>query len=299
MLVAAGCAVSFLVPWVQPLCILTGVVVGLVTLRHGVYEGLFVLAGTVVLFLVFVTFLVNMYPPFGPLVWFIAVLLLMSWSWSWIMSSALTRGTGQGHALMVGALLGARSIFVFPCVVSDSILWWEHFFDLLGDSVRMQSVAAEPLLVDQLIAVFRSRASVMTGVVVSGVILLSTVMLLTARWWHSILDNPGGFAREFRELRISRWVSVVVVITLALAYFAGGSVSTFGAEIYSIMRVLFVFQGLAVVHALVAQTGAWGGWLIVMYVMGVLVPQMALVLATTGFLDTWFDFRKRVRSSTP
>ena len=299
MLVATGCAVSILIPLIQPLCILTGVVVALVTLRHGIYEGFFVLAGTVGLFVVFVILLVNMYPPLGPVVWFVAVLLLLSWSWSWLMAGALARASGQGHALMVGAILGLLTIFAFPVLVSDSTLWWEGVFDALRKSIRLQAVAAEPLLLDQLIDVFRSRASAMTGVAVSGVTLLSILMLLVARWWHSILDNPGGFSREFRQLRLSRWISVVVLATLFIAYFGQGSVSIFSAEIYSILRVLFVFQGLAVVHALVAQTGAWGGWLIIMYVMAVLVPQMTLILATTGFFDTWFDFRKRVPSRTP
>ena len=128
MLVATGCAVSCLVPWIQPLCILAGVVVALVTLRHGIYEGFFVLAGTVVLFVVFVTLLVNMYPPFAPVVWFAAVLLLLSWSWSWLMAGALARASGQGHALMVGAILGVLTIFVFHVLVSDSTLWWEGLY---------------------------------------------------------------------------------------------------------------------------------------------------------------------------
>ena len=62
---------------------------------------------------------------------------------------------------------------------------------------------------------------------------------------------------------------------------------------------MFVFQGLALIHGLVALTGAWSGWLLVMYVMVMLAaPQLLFILAATGFLDTWFDFRKRVRSRT-
>ena len=297
-LIAAGCAITFLVPLVQPLCVVTGVIVGLVTLRHGFYDGLFVLAGTTGLFVLFVTFLVGVHPPFGPLVWFVAVILLMSWSWSWIMASALRHTNAQGYALMVGALAGVLAVLVIPLFMSDSAQWWQQFFTVLGDNLRLHTAGANPTFLDQLIEVFRSRASVMTGIVVSGVILMSIVMLLAARWWHAKLDNPGGFAREFRQLRINRWVSVMILITLLITYVAGGVVSAFGAEIYSIVRVLFVFQGLAVIHALVAQTGVWSGWLLFMYVMVVFAPQMALILATTGFLDTWFDFRKRVRSRT-
>ena len=299
-LVAAGCASCSLLPILRPLCLLTGAVVGLATLRYGLYEGLFVLASVAVLFTIVANFAIDGMLPthLAPLAWSLAVILLLSWVSTWVMASALRRANTQGYALLAGALVGVAAILVFPLFVADSAAWWRQVIGLIGESLRIESPDTDPLLINQLVEVFDMRASVMTGMVVSSAFFIGVMMLLIARWWHAVLDNPGGFAREFRQLRLDRWVTLVLLATLLSGSFAGDVVGSFGEEIFSVAIILFVFQGLAVMHALVAQTNAWWGWLLVMYVMVLFAPQMLLILATTGFLDSWLDFRKRVRSRT-
>ena len=299
-LIAAGFAGVSLVPHLRFLALFAGALIGLVALRRGLYEGLFVLAGTAALFVVAATFLIDgsLQPHLVPLAWSVAVILLLSWFWTWVMAGALRRVNRQGYAMLVGALVGVSAILAFPLFVPDSGDWWRGVIVTLGESLRALSPGTDPILFDQLIEVFSARASTMTGMVVSAAIFIGIVMMLMGRWWHAILDNPGGFSREFRQLNLDRRVSIAVLLTMVFCYLAGGAVSAFGYEVFSIAFVLFIFQGLAVAHALVAQTGAWSGWLLVMYVLLVLAPQMLLILATAGFLDTWFDFRKRVRSRT-
>ena len=60
-----------------------------------------------------------------------------------------------------------------------------------------------------------------------------------------------------------------------------------------IMLVPYLFAGLAVIHALVAQAGRGRGWLMAIYVLLAILPQSALLLAGGGLLDTWIDFRRR------
>ncbi len=299
-LIAAGCAAGSLIPNLRLLALLTGALIGLMTLRYGLYEGLFVLTSTAALFIVVATFLIDgsVQAYLVPLAWSVAVILLLSWVWTWVMAGALRRTNNQGFALTIGALVGVLAILVFPVFVSDSGAWWREVVAALGEILRTHNPGTDPALLDRMIEVFSTRASIMTGMVVSAAVFIAILMLLIARWWDAILDNPGGFAREFRQLNLHRRISVVILLTVAASFFAGGAVAAFGAEVFSLAFVLFIFQGLAVVHALVAQTGASSGWLWAMYIMVVLAPQMLLILATAGFLDTWFDFRKRVRSRT-
>ena len=303
-LLAAGFAGVSLIPLLWPFGYLSGAVVGLVTLRYGFYEGFFVLAGAAVLFGVVATFLIENimqaqlgFP--GSMVWAVVAMLLLSWVWSWVMAAALRGVNSQGHALLVGALAGILVILAFPMVVSDPSGWWLGPIDGFIESLRAPNLAADQGAVKQVSDLLHQIAPVMTGLVVAGAIFNAVIMLLIGRWWHAILDNPGGFAREFQGLRLDRRISIVTVALVLLVAYAGDMISNFGLEILGVAMVLFVFQGLALIHGLVALTGAWSGWLLVMYVMVMLAaPQLLFILAATGFLDTWFDFRKRVRSRT-
>jgi uncharacterized protein YybS (DUF2232 family) len=62
-------------------------------------------------------------------------------------------------------------------------------------------------------------------------------------------------------------------------------------DLLVVMVMLFMIQGLAVSHYLVARAGANAGWLVALYVMVILLPQAALTLAIAGFTDNRFDFR--------
>ena len=57
--------------------------------------------------------------------------------------------------------------------------------------------------------------------------------------------------------------------------------------------VLFLFVGLAVVHATLANLKAARGWLIAIYVLMGLLPQALLLVVVTGMLDPWLDLRRR------
>jgi hypothetical protein len=64
--------------------------------------------------------------------------------------------------------------------------------------------------------------------------------------------------------------------------------------------MLHLLQGLALVHALVAQRKANGAWLVALYVLlllPMLMVQLAILLAAVGWLDTWLDLRTRWGSS--
>ena len=303
-LIAAGCASISLIPLLWPFGYVSGAVLGLVTLRYGLYEGLFVLVSASVVFSVFSTFLIEnvMQARFdfpGAMMWAVVTMLLLSWVWTWVMAAALRGANAQGFALLVGGLVGILAILGFPLFVADSTLWWLGPIDQLVEGLSGPNLAADPQAVMQTGELLHQIAPVMTGLVVAGAMFNAIIMLLISRWWHATMDNPGGFAREFRGLRLDRRISIASVALVLVIAYAGDVISNLGLEILGVAMVLFVFQGLALIHALVAATGVWSGWLLVMYVMVVLAaPQLLFILAATGFLDTWFDFRKRVHTRT-
>jgi len=122
-------------------------------------------------------------------------------------------------------------------------------------------------------------------------VVFSTVSsLLLARWWQAGLYNPGGFGREFRALRLSRVAAGVAAVLCVAALTVGGEVLQ-GLALATV--ALFVFQGLAVVHGVVARRGMATGWLVALYVLVLfLAPQVMAGLTLVGIADAWADFRK-------
>ena len=67
--------------------------------------------------------------------------------------------------------------------------------------------------------------------------------------------------------------------------------------LFQLALVLYVIQGIALVHALIAHRKAALGWLVTMYVSLMLLWPVAMVaLAVAGFSDTWVDYRARWKS---
>jgi uncharacterized protein YybS (DUF2232 family) len=55
--------------------------------------------------------------------------------------------------------------------------------------------------------------------------------------------------------------------------------------------------GLAVVHATLANLKAGRIWLIVIYILMSLLPQVMMLVVVTGMLDPWLDLRRRTEKS--
>jgi len=64
------------------------------------------------------------------------------------------------------------------------------------------------------------------------------------------------------------------------------------------MGVPFFFTGLAVVHALAAQTRWPTLFLVFFYFVICLIVHLTLLVALLGAVDQWVDFRKRFAERT-
>jgi hypothetical protein len=127
----------------------------------------------------------------------------------------------------------------------------------------------------------------------AGVFLQLIFSLLMARWWQSLVYNPGGFRTEFHDLRLHRLLGVLGVPALVLMLVSGDVPPLLGYLSVLLLAILFI-QGLAVMHGILGMAGAGVIWLVGLYLMLVLVPPPAVtVLATLGLLDIWIDFRSR------
>jgi hypothetical protein len=264
--------------------------IGLTALRNDVNEALIVLAGAAALVAV------GLLIAHGSAV---AVVGLVVSAWLPTLAAAwwLGRRSSQGDAF--------AGIFVMACVLQIGVFmfwgdpaaqmepWFRAQWDQLQAAMQQSFPQGSPAATKADIPeIARSVAQMMVSSWAIGVAL----SLLLARWWQSRMDNPGGFGREFRELRLPRWLAIVVLLLTVIASLVDGGLKTFTGALAQVGMLVFLLQGVAVAHGLVALRDAHRGWLIGMYVvMFVLTPMSLLIIALTGFFDTWLDYRRRAQ----
>ena len=137
----------------------------------------------------------------------------------------------------------------------------------------------------------------MAGGVAASWFFGTVASLCLARYWAALIDKPGAFGEEFRELRFGRWLLLLVPVLFVVGVLLGGSKPNLLAQLYLVGMVVFLIQGISVAHGLVKEFGASNAWLVGLYMLLVLVaPQGATVVSAAGYADGWLDFRARVRA---
>lgn len=262
-----------------PLGYLSAAAVGLVTLRLGLAEAVKVVAGAVLATAVLgLVILGNALTPLAFLLVLWLPLLVTAWS--------LRRTSDLVRSLLLAGLFGVMVVLGFHVGVDDPAGWWRG----LLQRMTAQATAEQR---DVLLPALDEIAGLMTGMVGAAVALGVALSLFLARWWQAMLFNPGGFGREFRALRLGRGPALVTVLLLALNWAQLPGIALL-SDLLPLALLLSMLQGVAVVHGVVAGTGAKRGWLVAMYVM-LLLPMVttptALTLAVAGMVDNWMDFR--------
>jgi hypothetical protein len=279
---ALSAALSLLFP---PLSYVSGAVVGLATLKHGPREGLWVIAGSVPLAALFAVFTLGTATP-------ALAFLGMTWLPAWLMAVVLGLTRSQGTAVVVAAALGVLAVVVMHVIVDDPVTWWRHLLAEFFAPAMRGAQAPEVAQLNLLLDAWAPRMTRIFGAV-SVVGLVAT--LLISRHWHAMLDNPGGFGREFRELRVGTPAIGVAVAVAVAAWLYGEGPGHLTSDLMGPLSVMLVFQGLAVVHSIASQRKLSVGWLVAMYVLLLVPPHLALpALAMVGAVDGLMNLRARV-----
>ena len=274
-------ALSLLIP---PFSFVGGAVIGLATLRYGMGEGVSVLAGSAAVFAVAMWALALTMTP--------AVVFVVVTGLPALALCALLRGTSsQGFVLEAAATATAAVIAVLYLTVPDPVEWWLGTFTSF---LMPGNGDVDPRSLDQLADMLRM---VVTGLPIA-VMVTSMCVVFLARWGHAKLDNPGGFGREFRDLRVGRRFATGAGLVAVAALFLAPPGPGIGHDLLMLIVAACAIQGVALVHGLVASRRGAGGWIVAMYASLLLVPPVAvLALSVAGFSDAWLDYRARFNRS--
>ncbi|WP_299982863.1 hypothetical protein [uncultured Pseudoteredinibacter sp.] len=251
--------------------------VALVTLRRGASDGTFVL-----LVAMLPALLALFASDLGPLMALITVLSLLL---VFAVALVLRRSISWGAAIMAMVALSSAGSLLLGQVVPAPV---EGLVEILGDLFKeIQAQAQQGEQVAQL-PVPGERFAL--GLIAYVLALSSIASLILARWWQSMLYNPGGFGVEFRQLSLNI-SSVLICFVSAMYCFSQGSDYAIWASLFGFPLLL---QGIAIVHFVVKQRQMGVQWLVLMYLALIFASPVAMLLTLLAILDSWIDFRGRL-----
>jgi hypothetical protein len=121
---------------------------------------------------------------------------------------------------------------------------------------------------------------------------LMVLAVVLARWWQSVLFNPGGFKQEIRNVRLTPRVSGPLLIAVVLCSVTPGYESWVG-----LLAMPFVVAGTGLVHWQLAQKSAQSQWYIAYYMSVLLLFQwVSMALVALVLADGLLDLRQRMKS---
>ncbi len=252
-------------------------VVGLVTLRLGVSQGLNIA------------------------VW--ALLPALGWSWYgqdptalavllqvMLMASVLRTTRSWDKALLGGSFLAIVTGLILPMIYPDLL---EELVRTGVSFYEQYNAEVAKALGDNLETVIRNTMNAS----MAGTYLATGIgVILLARAWQAGLYNPGGFRKEFHALRLSPVVSVVCAVTMLAGPFLGLNTMLLA---WVAGTPLFL-AGLALAHGVVGRKNMSGRWLVFFYIaLALLGPSLMILLIVMAFVDSWLDIRGRIKPVGP
>lgn len=201
---------------------------------------------------------------------------------------------------LTGALALAAAVLMGIYVLVDApSQWWRDYIEQQVIPMLEQAGLAGPQLPkgeQELNAIAR----VMTGTLVSFWFLGLCLTTLLSRWWQSIATSRlEAYHEEFYQLRFGTLVSGIALLCLASAFLLEGLLAEVAHNLSLLMLVVFLFQGLSVMHQRLGQKANAKLWIVAMYVMLVLtLPYLLIAIAVTGWLDNWVNLRGRGSNKT-
>ncbi len=291
-MIVACTVLSFLAP---PLTSILGYAaaagLALYTLQQGGRSGAIAMLGSAVVVVLLTELLLNQ----GLAV---VATSLMLWLPVWLAAVVLRETASLAMAILVLsglAMLGVLLVYLF---YGDPTEWWRQFMtDWIANLATQAGMATEDT--QPLVDFAGLAAPVMTGALAAGLSFAAMACLVLGRWWQSLLLKPGALKQEFMALRLNRSLSLAGIAILVLAELKLGVVSDFVLQWALVVMVPFLFVGLAVVHATLANLNAGRGWLIGIYILISLFKEALLMVVIVGMLDPWLDLRGRTKKTEP
>lgn len=246
---------------------ISGAPMGLLALRKGPKVGLQVACGCLLL-MALAAMIVGGQPGI-PVAFMVSVWLPVI-----LCAAVLRRTQSQGLTVLCAGATGLIFTVYINLVLDEIQAWWQDWF------ARWKEYAASEQTASQLEQVFEFISPLLSVIIASGFVFSLVTTLLLARWWQSALFNPGGFRKEFYSLRLPRALLLPALLGLCALLLAPDNAPVLVRDLVILMLILYLYQGLSVIHGYVHARLRSRVWLTGMYVMFFLLPHVILLFVS-------------------
>lgn len=263
-----------------PTGFIASIVIGFVALQKGLKSGLFVLAWAA---LPTIALMVLRHVGLFDVLMIRCVLILG-------LALLLRRFHSWGILLEVLALLGIILIVLLHIFEPNVFQWWvSHLTHFANDVV----LAAPHWKLSQMTPadVVNHIAPVATGVIGFVFSLGILFELVIARFWQASVTDSTAFQGEYIQIHIGRLAALIGLILTILMFLKYPT----AIDIFPLVLLPFFVAGLSLMHFFVRNKKGISVGLILIYIGLFILPVFVVsVLGLIGFIDCFFDFRKKV-----
>ncbi len=268
------------------LIIFSGAALGLVTLQLGFSQSIKVMLISTAL-IVASTYFLSGNISIGPFYAWLSVILI----------AVLYRNT-QSLSLSLQSLtvLGLCSVLLLAVIFPDLQSKWQSFMQSALKAVEEDPAfkgmwESAKLSPERLEKYLPAIASVMTGMFVSLLTMVTAMTIFMARQWQGFQENIRSFREEFIAIRLGKVLAILTVTFLIAALMLKYAILW---QLTLVSLSIFSIQGMAIVHAFFGQyANSIIGFVAVYGLLLIATPQMVVALSALGVIDAFFNFRKR------
>ena len=268
-----GLAVTLLLPAPQ---LTSGVIMVLLVLAQGTRQAVIeaMVAGAAVLTASIL---------FGVSVASVVTLIAGTWVPVVLLAVLLLSTRSLTLTMQVSVIVAVLTMMAFYIVVTDPVAFWQPYLEMMAEVARQSGLELNEELLN---------AEVMTvSATLAFWMLYITGLLLGYGLYKKLPAETSDFG-WFRNLGFGRVIAFTLALVSLLAYLVDVN---WLQNVAFVLFVMFWIQGLAIVHFMHAQKIIPPGAVIAVYVLVPLLQVlMVTALAIVGYMDAWFDFRRRM-----
>jgi len=268
-----GLAVTLLLPAPQ---LTSGVIMVLLVLAQGARQAVIeaMIAGAAVLTASIL---------FGVSLASVVALIAGTWMPVVLLAVLLLSTRSLTLTMQVSVIVAVLTMMAFYIVVTDPVAFWQPYLEMMAEVARQSGLELNEELLN---------AEVMTvSATLAFWMLYITGLLLGYGLYKKLPAETSDFG-WFRNLGFGRVIAFTLALVSLLAYLVDVN---WLQNVAFVLFVMFWIQGLAIVHFMHAQKIIPPGAVIAVYVLVPLLQVlMVTALAIVGYMDAWFDFRRRM-----
>lgn len=210
-------------------------------------------------------------------------LMALFWLPALLLGTLLQKTRSLTLTMQVSVIIAIAALAMFYVVVPDPVAFWEP---RVAEAAEVMIASGFELRTELLELEYMTVSAVLMGWMIG-----TTGFLLGYGVYRKLPTETAEFGR-FRNLDFGRVIAFAVALVSLLAIVVDAA---WLKNVAPLLFVIFWLQGLAIVHYMHAQKLIPIHALVAIYVLVPLLQVlMVTVLAIIGYMDAWFDFRRRM-----